>query len=118
MVRQWVLNYSNDQFFLNRPLIRERGLDLEAMQQRIQALAAGLRRRVHRGHGTDLVRGNTSKILERLRNGWSASASGDVIIVPKPGWIQYSRSGTHGSPFARYAHCRCCSGWHVPANIT
>ena len=61
-----------------------------------------------------------TKILERLRNGWSASASGDVIIVPKPGWIQYSRSGTtHGSPFAYDTHVPLLFyGWHVPAGIT
>jgi arylsulfatase A-like enzyme len=72
--------------------------------------------------GTDLVRGNTSndEFLERLRNGWSASASGDVVIVPKPGWIQYSRSGTtHGSPFAYDTHVPLLFyGWHVPAGIT
>ncbi|MGB2135761.1 MAG: alkaline phosphatase family protein, partial [Flavobacteriales bacterium] len=119
---EWVLNYSNDQFFLNRPLIRERGLDLEAMQQRVQALALEYEGVFTAVTGTDLVRGNTSndEILERLRNGWSASASGDVIIVPKPGWIQYSRSGTtHGSPFAYDTHVPLLFyGWHVPAGIT
>ena len=119
---EWVLNYSNDQFFLNRTLIRERGLDLEAMQQRIQTLALEYEGVFTAVTGTDLVRGNTSndEVLERLRNGWSASASGDVIIVPKPGWIQYSRSGTtHGSPFAYDTHVPLLFyGWHVPAGIT
>ena len=119
---EWVLNYSNDQFFLNRPLIRERGLNLEAMQQRVQALALEYEGVFTAVTGTDLVRGNTSndEILERLRNGWSASASGDVIIVSKPGWIQYSRSGTtHGSPFAYDTHVPLLFyGWHVPAGIT
>ncbi len=119
---EWVLNYSNDQFFLNHPLIRERGLDLEAMQQRVQALALDYEGVFAAVTGTDLVRGNTAndEILERLRSGWSASASGDVIIVPKPGWIQYSRSGTtHGSPFAYDTHVPLLFyGWHVPAGIT
>ena len=119
---EWVLNYSNDQFFLNRPLIRERGLDLEAMQQRVQALALEYEGVFTAVTGTGLLRGNTSndEILERLRNGWSASASGDVIIVPKPGWIQYSRSGTtHGSPFAYDTHVPLLFyGWHVPSGIT
>ena len=119
---EWVLNYSNDQFFLNRPLIRERGLDLEAMQHRIQALALDYEGVFAAVTGTDLVRGNTSndEFLERLRNGWTASASGDVMIVPKPGWIQYSRSGTtHGSPFSYDTHVPLLFyGWHVPTGIT
>ena len=58
---KWVLNYSNDQFFLNRPLIRERGLDLEAMQQRVQALALDYEGVFTAVTGTDFVRGNTQR---------------------------------------------------------
>ena len=72
--------------------------------------------------GTDLVRGNAyaDDVVERVRNGWSPAASGDVIVIPKPGWIQYSRSGTtHGSPFAYDTHVPLLFyGWHVPAGIT
>ena len=119
---EWVLNYSNDQFFLNRPLIRERGLDIEEMENRIRRMSVqydGVHTAVT---ATDLIRGSVhgDEIVERIRNGWSPSASGDVILVPKPGWIQYSRSGTtHGSPFPYDTHVPLLFyGWHVPVGIT
>jgi len=119
---EWVLNYSNDQFFLNRPLIQERGLDRWEMQRRIQRLAPNYPGVLMAVTGEDLLHGNPmgDEVIDRLRMGWSAHASGDVMIVTKPGWIQYSLSGTtHGSPFAYDTHVPCIFyGWHVPAGIT
>ena len=119
---EWVLNYSNDQFFLNRPLILDRGLEIEAIENRIRNRALTYEGVHTVVTGTDLVRGNAyaDDVVERVRNGWSPAASGDVIVIPKPGWIQYSRSGTtHGSPFAYDTHVPLLFyGWHVPAGIT
>jgi predicted AlkP superfamily pyrophosphatase or phosphodiesterase len=119
---EWVLNYSNDQFFLNRPLIAERGLDRWEMQRRIQRLANSYPGVMMAVTGEDLTTGAIAgdEILDRLRMGWSGSASGDVMVVTKPGWIQYSRSGTtHGSPYAYDTHVPCIFyGWHVPAGVT
>ena len=119
---EWVVNYSNDQFFLNRPLIASRGLDRWEMQRVIQRMATNYPGVLMAVTEEDLTTGNTAgdPVAERLRMGWSASESGDVMIVTKPGWIQYSRSGTtHGSPFAYDTHVPCIFyGWHVPEGIT
>ncbi|MDA1336666.1 MAG: alkaline phosphatase family protein [Bacteroidetes bacterium] len=118
----WVLNYSNDQFFLNRPLIEERGLNRWEMQRRIQRMASGFPGVLMAVTGEDLITGNTAgdEVIDRLHMGWSPVSSGDVMIVTKPGWIQYSRSGTtHGSPFAYDTHVPLLFyGWHVDSGIT
>ncbi|MFZ9055426.1 MAG: alkaline phosphatase PafA [Flavobacteriales bacterium] len=119
---EWVLNYSNDQFFLNRPLIAERGLDRWEMQRRIQRFVNTYPGVMMAVTGEDLTTGAIAgdEILDRLRMGWSGSASGDVMVVTKPGWIQYSRSGTtHGSPYVYDTHVPCIFyGWNVPVGIT
>ena len=119
---KWLLSYSNDQFFFNRPLMRERGVDLDEVQRKVQ-----LRCQSYEGvsmaiTGHDLTSGNTAgdPIVERVRNGWSANSSGDVMIVTQPGWIQYGLTGTtHGSPFPYDTHVPCLFyGWRVPKGIT
>ena len=119
---EWVLNYSNDQFFFNRPLMRERNVDLDAAQRRIQLLCQTYEGVSMAITGSDLTSGNASNdpIVEKIRNGWSANASGDVMIVTQPGWIKYGMAGTtHGSPFPYDTHVPCIFyGWHVPSGIT
>lgn len=119
---EWVLNYSNDQFFFNRPLMRERNVDLDAAQRRIQLLCQTYEGVSMAITGCDLTSGNASNdpIVEKIRNGWSANASGDVMIVTQPGWIKYGMAGTtHGSPFPYDTHVPCIFyGWNVPSGIT
>lgn len=119
---QWILSYSNDQFFFNRPLMRERSIDLDEAQRRIQLLCQQYEGVSMAVTGYDLTSGNTAgdPILEKIRNGWVASASGDVIVVIQPGWIKYGLAGTtHGSPFPYDTHVPCIFyGWHVPKGIT
>lgn len=119
---EWVLNYSNDQFFLNRPLILEKGLDLGDMQKRIQLLCQTYPGVLMVATAQDLTAGQYGhdEVLSRIYAGWSAHHSGDVIVIPEPGWIQYGYQGTtHGSPFSYDTHVPCLFyGWHVPAGIT
>jgi arylsulfatase A-like enzyme len=71
---------------------------------------------------TEVARSGTSsdEIMERLRMGYHSAFSGDVLVVPEPGWIQYGPSGTdHGSPFPYDTHVPCIFyGWHIPTGIT
>lgn len=43
-------------------------------------------------------------IDQRIRNGFSAGHSGDVIIVHQPNWLGEGRGTTHGSPYAYDTH--------------
>ena len=59
-------------------------------------------------------------VLSHLQWGHHPTASGEVIVVPKPGWINYGRSGTtHGSPYAYDTHVPCIFyGWGVKPGAT
>jgi predicted AlkP superfamily pyrophosphatase or phosphodiesterase len=105
-VGEYVLNYSNDQFFLDRKLIESRKLNLEDVQDAIvtktleypgvyTALAAH-----------DLMsKEYTEGVRNRIMNGFHPKRSGDVVVVTMPGWIEYGRTGTtHGSPFPYDTH--------------
>ena len=44
-------------------------------------------------------------VVARLVRGHRPGHSGDVFLVPQPGWIDYSRTGTtHGSAFPQDTH--------------
>ena len=118
---EWLKAYSNDQIFLNRPLIAARGLSLAAMQRTVAEWAA-LEPLVHAAYtATDLVNGSgPDDLVDRLRRGHHPTLSGDVVIVPRPGYIEYGRTGTtHGSPFAYDTHVPCIFyGWGVDPGVT
>lgn len=103
---EYVMSYSNDQFFLDRKLIESRKLNLEDVQDAIvtktleypgvyTALAAH-----------DLMSKEYSEGIRRsIMNGFHPKRSGDVVVVTMPGWIEYGRTGTtHGSPFSYDTH--------------
>jgi hypothetical protein len=117
----WLLSYSNDQIFLNRPLIAQRGLSLAALQRSV-AEWAQLEPSIHAAYAAaDLVAGSgPDAVVDRLRLGHQPVLSGDVVVVPLPGWIDYGRTGTtHGSPFAYDTHVPCIFyGWGVEPGVT
>ena len=119
---KWMLRYSNNQFILNRPLLREKGHDLAAMQSFVQGVCLETPGVLMAPTAHDLARSGASadEIMERLRMGYHSAFSGDVLVVPEPGWIKYGRSGTdHGSPFPYDTHVPCVFyGWNVPTGIT
>lgn len=118
----WIVNYSNDQFFLDRARIADAGLDVEEVARRVRQVAeedGGVYRAVTRwdlasiGHSNDPV-------ISNLQWGIHPSSSGEVIVVPQPGWINYGRTGTtHGSPYAYDTHVPCIFyGWGVKPGAT
>ena len=118
----WMLRYSNNQFILNRPLIRKEGHDLADMQSFVQGICLETPGVLMAPTANEIARsgGSSDEIMERLRMGYHSAFSGDVLVVPEPGWIKYGPSGTdHGSPFPYDTHVPCIFyGWHIPQGIT
>lgn len=103
----WVDDYSNDQFFLNRALIAQQGKDADVMQDAVASFVLNYDG-VHNAYTRhDLLSPNQSEGLATLiKNGYHPKRSGDVAVVLEPGWLQYStRTGSsHGSPHAYDTH--------------
>jgi predicted AlkP superfamily pyrophosphatase or phosphodiesterase len=104
---EWVENYSNDQYFLNRALIAEKGLDASKVQRIIAEFSLNYDGVHNAFTRSDLLLPNKVDDLAALiKNGYHPKRSGDVVLVLEPGWLQYStRTGSsHGSAHAYDTH--------------
>ena len=118
----WILQYSNDQFFLDRERIAAAGLDVEEVAARVRRVAMedpDVYRAVTRWDLAQIAF-TEDPVLSNLQWGLHPTASGEVVVVPKPGWINYGRTGTtHGSPYAYDTHVPCIFyGWGVKPGAT
>lgn len=101
-----VLTYDNDQFFLDRAAIRNARLDADAVARFVASVAEEAPEIQRTMTAEDLRSGTHSDGAEsRIQRGWNAKSSGDVVVILKPGYLEYGRTGTsHGSPYAYDTH--------------
>lgn len=102
----WVTNESNQNIFLNRKLIIEKGLNLNDLQDEAVVIVRSFPEVFMAFSAYDLssfTRGQ--RIRNMVENGFSQKYSGDVVYVLKPGFIEYGMGGTtHGSPYNYDTH--------------
>jgi hypothetical protein len=99
---KWIEKFINDQFYLNRELISEKGLDLKTVQTQ---LAEFLIR--HKGIAFTytasalLEEEFTANMAMRVQNGFQPKRSGDVLIVFESGYSGYGDGylADHGSGY-------------------
>ena len=94
-----IKNYSNNQLFLDHKIIQNLDLKLKEVQE---ALASELLsyKPFEKIYTAYQMQNNeyTTGIPYIVQNGYNMKRSGDILIVPKPGIIDYSKTGsTHGS---------------------
>lgn len=95
-----VKNYSNSQLFLDHKIIRNSDLELAQVEADIAQEFLSYDG-VDRVYTADQMWKNeyTKGIPYILQNGYNQKRSGDILIVLKPDFISYSKTGsTHGSP--------------------
>lgn len=83
---QWVDDYHNECFYLNRKLIKEKNLDLKEVRRNASDF---LRRMsgVAESYSIDEILDNPSgRTAARLYNGVVADHTGDIIVKIMPGW--------------------------------
>ncbi|MEX1382608.1 alkaline phosphatase PafA [Lutibacter sp.] len=99
-------NISNYQLFLNKQKLKELKLDAQYVSQVIanEILAFENVYKTVTAH-TLQTTSFTSGILKTLQNGYNQKLSGDILFVPNPSTISYSKTGTtHGSGYAYDTH--------------
>jgi len=101
-------NISNDQVFLNRELIKSKGLDLEATQDKMAEILMNIPQVAEVFTATDMAnRDFSDPIRLAVQNGFNRKLSGDLMLVMKPGYLHnnYGTTGTsHGTPFTYDTH--------------
>jgi len=110
----WIQNFEDDQLYLNRTTIFEKGLQLESMQQDAADFLVNLEGISGALTAYHLQTSQyTSGLRERVQNGYQQKRSGDVLIIFDAGLVQDDDSeidvasvkGTiHGSGYSYDTH--------------
>jgi predicted AlkP superfamily pyrophosphatase or phosphodiesterase len=112
----WILNFSNEQVFLNHALIQEKKIDLEQMQRDIAQFVLGFAGVKEAYTAADLRRQEfTQAPAHLLQMGYNHKASGDVLLVLEPAWLVGGKRGTtHGSGYSYDTHVPIAFyGWGI-----
>ncbi len=116
----WVLSYENQQVYLNRPLLAQKGLDLAKTQEEVAELLLQMPHVSQTMTATALMHGHWSEgVGMYLENGFYAPRSGDVLAVLEPGWLEaygfpVVKGTTHGASWAYDTHVPLLFwGWGV-----
>ena len=117
---QWVLEYENQQVYLNRPLLTQKKLELSAVQNEVADILRAQPHITQAMTATDLARNVWADGLGYFQqNGFYAQRSGDGLAVLAPGWLEaygypVVKGTTHGASWAYDTHVPLLFwGWHV-----
>lgn len=114
----WILNFSNEQVFLNDKLAAERGIAIETIQRELASFLLRFEGVKEVYTAVDLRREeylNGRKAL--LQMGYNHKASGDLLLILEPAWLSSSWKGTtHGTGYTYDTHVPVAfMGWNIPA---
>jgi predicted AlkP superfamily pyrophosphatase or phosphodiesterase len=112
-----VLNYSNFNVFFNKEIIKTKGLELAKVKQSFKDFLM-TQNQVKRVYTEEEILGSTGNdyYLNFIAKGYDVTQDGDLIILDKPGYIEYMATGTsHGTAYTYDTHVPLLFyGWHVP----
>jgi predicted AlkP superfamily pyrophosphatase or phosphodiesterase len=98
----WLLSFTNEQVYLNRPLIANRRMNPEEVENNVARYLETLPH-VHKALPAHTLRSGaaTSKMERLAQNGLHPTRSGDVMVIMEFGFMDYSETGTtHGTAFS------------------
>lgn len=103
---KWILNHDNDQIFLNKPLLKEKNIELQKAISIVEEVLkdhSGIQFVVNL---TQLDRAAIPSLLkERIINGYNQKRSGEIQYITEAGWIAHGKRGTtHGSAWNYDTH--------------
>jgi len=101
-----ILNYSNEQIFLNEELIALNGLDLNKIEEELAKKAMSYKGVLAALSSGQVLTGNfNDSPLARIQAGFRPNLSGNVMLLFEPGWMEYGRTGTtHGMAYSYDTH--------------
>ena len=112
-----VLDYSNFNLFFDKEKIKSKGLDLNKVKQDFKDFLMK-QDHVKRVYSEEEILANTGidYYLDMIAKGYDPSQNGELILLDKPGYIQYGAVGTsHGTPYAYDTHAPLLFyGWGIP----
>lgn len=114
----FVTNYSNFNLYLNKTKIKEKGLEYSKVEQSFKDFLM-TQEQVKKVYDEEEITHSCGNdyYLNMIANGYDAKEDGNLVILDKPGYIQYGPTGTsHGTPYAYDTHAPLLFfGWNIPA---
>ena len=111
-----VLNYSSFNLYFNKEIIKSKGLELAKVKQSFKDFLM-TQEYVKRVYTEEEILASTGNdyYLNFIAKGYDATQNGDLIILDKPGYIEYGTTGTsHGTTYTYDTHVPLLFyGWHV-----
>jgi predicted AlkP superfamily pyrophosphatase or phosphodiesterase len=111
-----VLNYSNFNLFFNKEIIESKGLDLVKVKEAFKSYLM-TQDYVKRVYTEDEILNSTGNdyFLNFIAKGYDVTQNGDLVILDKPGYIEYQGTGTsHGTTYSYDTHVPAIFyGWHI-----
>lgn len=116
-----ISNYSDFNLFFNKETIKSKGLELAKVKQSFKdyLMTQEYVKRVYTEEEILNSNGN-DYFLNFISNGYDATQNGDLVILDKPGYIEYHGTGTsHGTPYSYDTHVPLIFyGWKIPKGET
>lgn len=112
----WMLDFDNDNLYLNHDLIRSKGINLQELRQDCAAFLLQFKGVSWTLTHDDLARNEyTWGIRSHVQKGFYPKRSGDVVIILEPGLVEYKTKGTtHGAGYTYDTHVPLIFyGWRV-----
>jgi predicted AlkP superfamily pyrophosphatase or phosphodiesterase len=111
-----VLNYSNWNLFFNKEIIKTKGLELNKVKQAFKEYLM-TQDQVKRVYTEEEILASTGSdyFLDCIAKGYDNTQDGDIIVLDKPGVLEYPTTGTsHGTPYSYDTHVPMIFyGWHI-----
>ena len=111
-----VLNYSNFNIYFNKQIIKDKGLELVKVKQSFKEFLI-TQPQIKKVYTEEeiLANGGNDYYLNFVAKGYDVTQDGDMVIIDKPGDIEYTTTGTsHGTPYSYDTHVPAIFyGWHI-----
>ncbi|TDR26019.1 alkaline phosphatase PafA [Flavobacterium cheniae] len=116
-----VLDYSNYNLFFDKAKVKAKGLNLQEVKQTFKDYLhkQDYIKRVYTEE--EITNGNPSDYyLDFITKGYDPTQNGELIMIFKPGYVEYSSTGTtHGSPYSYDTHVPLIFfGWNIKKGQT
>jgi predicted AlkP superfamily pyrophosphatase or phosphodiesterase len=112
----FILDYSNFNLFFNKKIIEDKELDFYYVKSVFKdfLLKQDFVKKVYTEEEI-LANSGADFFLNKIANGYDSTQNGDMIILDKPGFVEYHETGTtHGSPYSYDTHIPLIFyGWNI-----
>lgn len=112
-----LLNYSNYNIFIDKTKVKQKALDIQVVKSEIKnfLLTQDYIKNVYTEEQIQQS-STTDMYLQAIARGYDIKQNGELILLFKPGYVEYSSTGTtHGSPYSYDTHVPVLFyGWNIP----